>query len=154
MKQYLLSQFEILTLDGERILLPSSEQWFDLFHGALIEGQPLFASELARIDYELIKNIAVFKAGLRQLRKKGPWTPLFLFSNERLLNQRVHLEHLTCVQCKTKVWSANPLVYDLYIKTSSPKDVYERAKSLPHARCPVCGAALPRPSLFAFVKKE
>jgi hypothetical protein len=136
-----------ISLDGEEIVLPSEEQWASLLRGAKLGGKKTLATRLAEKIYRRISSDPRFRLGLRRLRADGEWTHIALVDLPQIVNQRVHLELLTCNSCAQDVWSANHLDRDLYIGTASIEANYKRAQQLPRAKCPTCGADLPRPSV-------
>lgn len=65
--------------------------------------------------------------------------------------QRVHLEQLECARCRAMLNAANPTLPDLYLGVPSRDSALEHAWAQPVVMCPVCGATLDRPAIWAEV---
>lgn len=152
-KNYEISEFESSILDGELVIFPMENQWLNLTELDTIQSHAIFDLDIAKKLFRLMRARPQLRVGLRRMGGRGKWTYICFISIDQLGLQRVHLEYLTCDKCKSNVWSAYPLAYDLFIGTYSADDLYTRAKSLPMVNCPICGAKLPRASIFAFMEE-
>ena len=63
--------------------------------------------------------------------------------------QRVHLERVTCDNCRALVDIANPTTADLYEVLAQENEALARAWRQPPVPCPKCGATLGRRAIWA-----
>ena len=74
------------------------------------------------------------------------WVVLLKFGDRWV---RVHIEELSCVECRGRVLAANPNLWDLYAGVSDKVAALAGAGSLPVVSCPNCGTLLERGPVWA-----
>ena len=140
--------FGHLAVDGQNLVVPMDLAWRELVFNPTIDGKPLAVPKLVFEAVEFARTESDFQVALippGSVRKS--WLFCLL---ERGADgwQRVHIEILECTQCGWRGVSANPFVTDLYIGVTDKDAALRKASSRERKRCPNCGSALPRDSIW------
>lgn len=140
------AQYSIVSVDGEGIHIAERAS---LPIAKVTESADAMARWL-RESVGFVLQHDDFLLGYRVVgrRKSSLWLLLLKVADGL---QRVHVEHVTCVQCDARVVSANPTIADLYAGLPNKQEALERAWRRPVVRCPRCGGALPRPAIWAAI---
>lgn len=142
---------QVLTVDGQPIVVPSDGDWSVVVEGGLWEGVPAFYPRTKPIVVEMLRFVrahpGVFSLGLYKHGSHAKtWTAITLFASSEGW-RRVHVERVRCGECGAAHATANPTVADLFLGV----DLKDRKTmlSFEKERCARCGNSLPRPAIWS-----
>ena len=149
MKPLSTTDFNSTEVDGEVILLPTTEQVNILSSGAVIDSKPIVSNADLIAWKKFISGIEppIFLGLHCGFPLRGGWWPIYLLGHEHSYI-RVHIEQIVCESCGWSGRSANTVVGQLYDGSADPANARQKGFALPTVKCQRCSSNLPRPSVW------
>lgn len=136
------SEYQTMIVDGQKMIVPTLQQWELIFENPVLEGKKIAAIDLVKQKvlfnsrYEEIKSCLGFCYDFvlfyELLRLEGIWV-------------RVFIERVICEVCRKRAdVSATPSVMDVYLGLEDMDQVSEKGYSFPNQKCKWCNSLYER----------